>query len=576
MTDKDLGVTLAKTAGFCPGVKKAIDRVLALAQSGKAPIYTLGPLIHNPQVIETLEEKNIRAVKSLSEIKNKTGVIVIRAHGVTPEAEAELRACGMEVVDATCPLVKRVHNVIAEYAAKGFDTVIVGDAGHAEVIGLLGYARGRGTVAADAAEAEKLPAFDCVNVVSQTTQDEEVFLAAAEAVRKKSRECVVSNTICQATRDRQRETRELASNADMVIVVGGKQSANTARLAQLCGALCPQVVLVESEEDLLPEQLAAPARIGVTAGASTPGWVTERVVNAVRAARKNAGEAGLELLEKSWGFFINSGVYSALAAVCLSYVAMKFEGAAADLRLMALAWLFVFSLTMINRAFERGAGASDRDKFLIFHRHRRLVVAAGLTTGIFSVALAARLGVKIFLPVALFWGLGMAYPFRRLLKIKTLIDFPGSKDLVTALGWGFVCACVPAFYRREGFDAGNLMALGYVILAVLVRSVLLGISAVKSDLIVGRESFYKALGSRFTLAALSAILLANAGWLCVLALHGWKPGVALPALVSTGYVLACLWLYYRDRVPTGVWAETVVDGQFLLTAVLVYAAKYLA
>jgi 4-hydroxy-3-methylbut-2-enyl diphosphate reductase len=109
---------------------------------------------------------------------------------------------------------------------------------------------------------------------------------------------------------------------------------------------------------------------------------------------------------------------------------------------------------------------------------------------------------------------------------------------------------------------------------VLVRSVLLGISAVKSDLIVGRESFYKALGSRFTLAALSVILLASAGWLCVLAFHGWKPGVVGPALVSTGYALTCLWFYYKDKAPAGVWAETVIDGQFLIAALLVFAAQY--
>ncbi len=287
MTEKDMGVILAKSAGFCPGVKKAIDCVLGLAQSGQSPIYTFGPLIHNPQVIESLEEKNIHAIKSLAEIKDKSGVLVIRAHGVTPIVEAELRTLGIAVVDGTCPLVKRAHTVIAEYAAKGYATVIVGDAGHAEVVGLLGYADGRGHVVSDAREAEALPSFDKVNVVAQTTQDEEVFLAVVELIRARARECLVSDTICLPTRERQTETRSLAARADMIIVVGGRQSANTARLAQLCDSLCPSVLLVETEDELDEAVVSSPKRIGVTAGASTPNWMTERVVARLREIRRS-------------------------------------------------------------------------------------------------------------------------------------------------------------------------------------------------------------------------------------------------------------------------------------------------
>jgi len=263
MSDLKFGITLASSAGFCPGVKKAIDTVLALSRSGKKPVYTIGPLIHNPQVIETLEGEDIHSVAALSAVGDRSGVLVIRAHGVTPLAERELRGFGMEVIDATCPLVKRAQKLIAEYAAKGFDTVIIGDAGHAEVVGLLGYAAGRGRVVSGAREAAGMPAFEKVHVVAQTTQEEDVFLAAAEAVRSRAGECVVSNTICMPTRERQRETRELASRADMVIVVGGRQSANTARLAKLCAALCPKVLAVETEAELEPADVIHPARIAV-------------------------------------------------------------------------------------------------------------------------------------------------------------------------------------------------------------------------------------------------------------------------------------------------------------------------
>jgi len=164
-------ITVASTAGFCPGVKNAIDKVLELAKSAKKPIYTLGPLIHNRQVIETLREKNIRAVNDVSEIKDKDAILVIRAHGIPPELEADIRQRRLEVVDATCPLVKHVHRTIAAYAEKGCDTVIVGDKDHAEVIGLMGYTMGRGHVISGPAEVSLLPRMEKANVVAQTTQE---------------------------------------------------------------------------------------------------------------------------------------------------------------------------------------------------------------------------------------------------------------------------------------------------------------------------------------------------------------------------------------------------------------------
>jgi 4-hydroxy-3-methylbut-2-enyl diphosphate reductase len=280
-------IILAETAGFCPGVKKAIDRVLELAQTGKRPIYTLGPLIHNTQVIKGLEEKGIRAVESLSEIQGRSGVLVIRAHGVTPRLEAEARASGLEVVDSTCPLVKNVQSAIKKYAARGYATVIVGDKSHAEVVGLLGYAGEKAFVVAGPEEAARLPPLDKVNIVAQTTQEGEVFLKTAEVVKSRAREAVVSDTICKPTRERQRETRRLAARADLMIIVGAKHSANTARLAALCRRLCGRAVHVETEAELDPEQIRSARCIGITAGASTPASMTERVLNRVREIRKS-------------------------------------------------------------------------------------------------------------------------------------------------------------------------------------------------------------------------------------------------------------------------------------------------
>ena len=284
--DKEQGVTVAKSAGFCPGVKGAIEKVLELEASGKKPIYTLGPLIHNKQVTDMLAAKQITSVDCPEQATDKSGVLVIRAHGITPAFRAQVMQSGMEVVDATCPLVKHAADVISKYAAQGYSTVIVGDSGHAEVQGLLGSTQGKGIVVSGPEEAQRLPSFDKVNVVSQTTQKESVFLETAEIIRSKAKVCQISNTICHPTKLRQRETMDLAKNADLVIVVGGKHSANTTRLAMLCRELAPQVLHIETEAELTVQQILKPKQIFITAGASTPNWVIDQVAAWVRQKRR--------------------------------------------------------------------------------------------------------------------------------------------------------------------------------------------------------------------------------------------------------------------------------------------------
>lgn len=283
---KDRSVVVAPNAGFCPGVRKAIDRVLELSKAGKKPIYTVGPLIHNNQVMAMLEAKGISSIENLTEVKDKNGVLVIRAHGITPDFMEELRSCGMEIVDLTCPLVRKAHNVIKQFAQKGYETVIAGDAGHAEVIGLLGYARGRGVAVANKEEARGLKNFDKVNVVAQTTQKPEVFSAIAAIIKSKASECQISDTICPPTKQRQKETLELAKDASLVIVAGGRHSANTNRLAKLCEELCHDVLRIESVDELSRETKLPSGKIFITAGASTPKEIVEDIARKTREIRK--------------------------------------------------------------------------------------------------------------------------------------------------------------------------------------------------------------------------------------------------------------------------------------------------
>lgn len=562
--EKEQDVTVAKSAGFCPGVKRAIDKVLELEAAGKKPVYTIGPLIHNKQVTDMLAAKQITSIDRPQDAADKSGVLVIRAHGITPQFQQEVQSCGMEVVDATCPLVKHAQNIIAQYAEQGYHTVIVGDGGHAEVIGLLGYTQGKGVVVSGPEEAARLPHFDKVNVVSQTTQKESVFYETAEEIKKHADECQISNTICQPTKDRQKETIELAQSADLVIVVGGRHSANTARLALLCKGLAPAVLHVETEDELEAAPVTHAKKIFITAGASTPNWVIDRVAARVRELRKpNATSRLSGLAGKIWRFLVRNCFYTAFAASALTYVCMRLEGVPADSRLLAFSWLFVYALTAFNRAAEAEPG-----------QNRRFLTAAAILSGLFATGTALLLNGGALTLCLLFLAAGFAYPFRHLLKLQ-LLSLPGTKDIVTALGWAFTCALLPAYEHGLLLRKASYLAIFYTILLVFMRSVTLGFTSANKDLIIGRESFYKAFGMKKTKWAVTLILLALTAALATLLTLTWKPALVEMLLIGHLYTVFIVIYYYSKSSTRSVKDETLIDGQFFVLWALSGLAAYL-
>ena len=270
-------VLLAEEFGFCFGVERAVQMVEGALAEG-ATVRTLGPLIHNTQEIGRLEAGGVRTIDTPDEVG--AGVTaVIRAHGVTPEVQRELEARAEQVVDATCPFVTKVQKLAERAAAEGRDVVVVGSPDHPEMIGVKGYAPRNAHVVRDASEVAQLPPLRAPLVVSQTTIKLSTFLEAAEAVRAKSDvEPQVVNTICSATRDRQDAARALAGQVEAFYIIGGRHSSNSIKLLSVCREQCPRSFLIETEAEIDPEDLRGVARVGVTAGASTPNWLIEQVV----------------------------------------------------------------------------------------------------------------------------------------------------------------------------------------------------------------------------------------------------------------------------------------------------------
>ncbi|MCL4459300.1 MAG: 4-hydroxy-3-methylbut-2-enyl diphosphate reductase [Chloroflexi bacterium] len=266
-------VILAKEMGFCFGVRRAVGLVERAAKEHEQ-VSTLGWLVHNPQVVHWLEQLGVRVASDLADIDG--GAVVIAAYGVPPTVVEEARRRGLKVIDATCPLVKVVQEKARHLSQDGYLVVLFGDPGHAEVKGVLGWTEGKTRVVSNLQDLEGLLLAKKVAVLSQTTQRigayEEIVKRLIELQIKQAKEIAVYNTICNATAERQQAALELTKEVDVVVVVGGRESANTRRLAEICRNQGVPTYHIEEVSELRPEWFVSACRVGVTAGASTPDW----------------------------------------------------------------------------------------------------------------------------------------------------------------------------------------------------------------------------------------------------------------------------------------------------------------
>src|ERR687897_734270 len=271
-------VLLAEEFGFCFGVERAVEMVEDALDEGVRPIRSLGPLIHNAQEMERLGDLGVSTIDEPAEADADT-IAVIRAHGVTPQVQKDLEGRAAKVIDATCPFVTRVQHLAERAAKEGRDVVVAGNPDHPEMIGVVGYAPDNTYVVRDASEVASLPALRSPLVVSQTTIKLKTFLEVAEAVRAKAdTEPQVVNTICSATRDRQDAARALAGMVDVFYIIGGRHSSNSVKLLAVCKEQCEKSFLIETPAEINPADLKNVKKVGVTAGASTPNWLIDQVV----------------------------------------------------------------------------------------------------------------------------------------------------------------------------------------------------------------------------------------------------------------------------------------------------------
>ena len=265
----------AEVLGFCFGVRRAIQLAEAAAREGRA-VNALGPLVHNSQETHRLEGVGIHTVDDVRELAGDT--VVVRAHGAHPETFRMLEQRGLRIIDATCPFVQVSQRIAQEFDQQGYPLVIVGHPDHPEVQGILGYLTTPAYIVTIPREVAALPDGITPGVIAQTTVNEQTLLEIIDLLTARYPGCVVRNTVCSATRERQDAARRLAAQVDAVYVIGGRHSSNTNRLTEICRQACPKTFLIEMAEEIDPRDISGLSRIGVTAGASTPDWLIDRVI----------------------------------------------------------------------------------------------------------------------------------------------------------------------------------------------------------------------------------------------------------------------------------------------------------
>lgn len=285
-------VIIAKKAGFCFGVRRAIQMVED-AIAGETPVYSLGPVIHNPQVMRQLKENGLREEEDLGAINE--GVVIVRSHGVPPHIYREIEEKGLTVVDTTCPFVKKMHRKARSLFQEGYQLIIVGDRHHPEITSLTDDPHFQALVISQASELDGVKLTKKLGLISQTTQPTENFNEVAGRLLPEASELKIFNTICDSTITRQLEAREIAAQVETMIIIGGRNSANTHRLAKICQESGTRTFWVETASELQPQMVDGLESVGLTAGASTPKWIINEVVKRLNVLTSKSTREGITL-----------------------------------------------------------------------------------------------------------------------------------------------------------------------------------------------------------------------------------------------------------------------------------------
>jgi 4-hydroxy-3-methylbut-2-enyl diphosphate reductase len=575
-------ITVARTAGFCMGVRRAVEAALDASNKSQAPIFTYGPLIHNPQVLSIIEQKGISVLGEIPPPGTGEGIVIVRAHGVPPEERKCLEEAGFQVIDATCPRVIKVQSIIAKHARQGYAVIIVGDREHPEVKGLLGYAGEQGYTVDSIEGLEGLKEFEKAIIVSQTTQNVAFFDKIREWAANHHPHYKIFYTICDSTENRQSEVQELASSVDAIVVVGGQESGNTRRLYEIAAQTGKPTQHIETEAELDAGCLENCAHIGVTAGASTPNWIIKRVVRALEASNMRKGGRARRWAHHFLHYLLLSNIYMAMGTGALTFAAAVLTGIPVNLSDMLIALFYILCMHTYNNLIDISSDRySDPDRALFYQNNRLWLSVLAVGSGGAVLALAYARSTGFFLLLLAMGMLGIVYnaPLapKSLFSLKRnrIRDIPASKTILISLAWGIVAALLPSLYHLNTIAGSSAFVFAWVCCLVFVQTAFFDILDMQGSRIVGKETIPILLGEKRTMRLLK--LLAALAGVSILAASASGLVTRAGYVIGLSPLIMLVFLYFHEQgeFSPGFQQSFLMQSHFILAGALAVISELL-
>ncbi len=555
------------------GVRRAVEMVLDAPNKHENPICTFGPLIHNPQVLDLLREKDISILEHVPEYG--TGTVLIRAHGVPPQTKQNLKKAGYKIIDATCPRVIKVQTIIRKHAQEDYASIIIGDKDHPEVIGLLGYAKGKGFVVDNLDDLDSLPLFEKAIIVAQTTQNTLFFEEIKKWANNKFPHYKIFDTICDSTAKRQAEVQNLADSVDAVIVVGGQNSGNTKRLAEISKKTGKPTYHIETESEIDVDALSEAKCIGITAGASTPNWVIKKIYRTLEALPYKQKQGLQRVIFSVQRVMLLTNIYVSIGAGCLCYACIKILGITNNLYHVIIPMLYVLSMHIFNNLIGTKADRyNDPDRSSFYNKNKILLAFLAFTAGGIGLMTAYSVG---WVPFLILFGMsimGLSYNLRLIPKrfsydkYSRLRDISGSKTVLIAMAWGIVTSVLPRLSVSGNIHLNTAIIFSWSLSLVFVRTAFFDILDMQGDRIVGKETIPILLGEKRTLRLLKTILTINFGILFISSAFQLISSLGFVLLICPAFVFVMLSAHERGYMLPGIRLEFLVESNFVMAGVL--------
>ena len=571
-------IEMAKNSGFCMGVRKAVLRIVNELNSSDDKIYMYGSLIHNPQTIEVLKNRGLITDDPLDELKNK--LIAIRTHGIPVDENQRIKKNAGRTINLTCSRVARVQSIIKKYSSDGYYTIIIGDKEHAEVIGLKSYAKSGVHVVSNSDDIKKIEKAEKYIIVSQTTYERNHFNQLVDTILKKYDNINVIDTICDSTRLRQEDViNAIERGIDTLVVVGGKNSANTRSLSKIGLDNGIKTFHIETDIELNKEDFKGREHILVTAGASTPGWIINNVLEKLYIFKNESRNIIIKVINRYLQILIRSNIISSIAAMFMVLVAQVYAGIPIDIKFGVIAALFVFVMYSVNNFLDRKfLIKSNSYKYNIYDRYgAQLMIAAGIAFSLslyLSMQTSHILALLLLVPYifGLIYSTQLTKNFVKKININLFKKIYNTK-IVTGFGWVVAVVVIPYFGKNISWDI-YISAITYFFLFIFSRHLIIDFAAFQGDLILGRDTLPTWLGVKNVVVLTYIITAIGSLFFAVVSITTGRAVFLVFLLCIIYYVLLLSKIRKTDYL-ISLRYEFIIDFNYFILILIFFGIKFL-